>query len=171
MIHSRLSHTILIRALLSSPSPFTAGPRLTDVPTGDPATQAVASLRGYAYQLYASGLAWLDLKPGEELYLEVAKDYAIAAEGALRAVEVKDTAASSITINSKDVRETLESFVDLVERNPGRRIHLHFLSTSAVSEERERADRANGEPTLHYWRRAAGGADLRPLRAVLSRVG
>jgi hypothetical protein len=42
------------------PTPFSAGPRLSGPPLGDPATQAVASLRGYAYQLYASGLAWLD---------------------------------------------------------------------------------------------------------------
>ena len=41
---------------LDSASPFSAGPRLTDAPNGDPSTQAIASLRGYAYQLYASGL-------------------------------------------------------------------------------------------------------------------
>jgi len=42
--------------------PFTQGPRLSDAPVGDPSAQAIASLRGYAYQLYASGLAWLDLQ-------------------------------------------------------------------------------------------------------------
>ena len=53
--------------------PFNQGPRLPDAPSGDPAAHAIASLRGYAYQLYASALAWLDLKPGEELHLEVAQ--------------------------------------------------------------------------------------------------
>ncbi len=151
-------------------SPFTAGPRLGDSPRGDPAAQAVASLRGYAYQLYVSGLAWLDLKAGQELYLEVAKDYAVAAGDALRAVEVKDTAASNVTINSDDVRETLDSFVDLVERNPERKIHLRFLSTSQIGRERQTGDRASGQATLDYWRRAASGADVAPLRKVLDRA-
>ena len=34
-------------------------------------------------------------------------------------VQVKDTTAK-VTINSEDVRDTLDGFVDLVERNPGR---------------------------------------------------
>ena len=89
------------------------------MPVGDPSAQAIASLRGYAYQLYASGLAWLDLHPGQELFLEVAQDYAVATEEALRGVQVKDTTAK-VTINSEDVRDTLDGFVDLVERNPGR---------------------------------------------------
>jgi hypothetical protein len=140
-----------------------------DAPKGDPAAQAVASLHGYAYQLYASGLAWLDLKPQEILYLEVAKDYAVAAGNALDAVEVKNTSAS-VTINSEDVRETLDGFVDLAERNPGRAVHLRFLSTSAIGREKAKEDRAAGEPTLNYWRRAAAGADVEPLRAVLKKA-
>ena len=73
------------------PNPYGAGPRLSDQPLGDPSREAVASLRGYAYQLYASALAWLDLGIEEELHLEVAEDYAIAASDALKAVQVKDT--------------------------------------------------------------------------------
>ncbi len=149
--------------------PFTSGPRLSGAPSGDPATQAIASLRGYAYQLYSSGLAWLDLRPGQELYLEVAQDYAVATTDALRAVQVKDTAAN-VTINSEDIRETLDAFVDLVERNPEREIHLHFLSTCSVGREQKLEHRAHGEPTLNYWRRAAAGADIRPLREVLAKV-
>ena len=149
--------------------PFTSGPRLSSAPSGDPATQAIASLRGYAYQLYASGLAWLDLRPGQELYLEVAQDYAVATEDALRAVQVKDTAAN-VTINSEGIRDALDAFVDLVERNPEREVHLHFLSTCSVGQEQRREHRANGEPTLTYWRRAAAGADIQPLREVLAKI-
>jgi hypothetical protein len=151
-------------------SPFSAGPRLADAPRGDPRTEAIASLRGYAYQLYASALAWLDLRPGHELYLEVAKDYAVAAADALNAVEVKDTGSSSVTINSKDIRDTLDAFVDLVERNPTRDVHLRFLSTSPIGQERKHAHRVAGKPALLYWRQAAAGADLPPLRDVLSRA-
>ncbi|HEU0150919.1 MAG TPA: hypothetical protein VFR21_29100, partial [Bradyrhizobium sp.] len=149
--------------------PYSTGPRLTDEPRGDPAAQAIASLRGYAYQLYATALAWLDLRAGQELYLEVAKDYATVAENALNAVEVKDTQAS-ITINQQDVRDTFDSFVDLVERNPNREVSLQFLSTSSIGRERSTAHRVDSEGALNYWRRAAAGADVVPLREVLSQL-
>lgn len=154
---------------MASRSPFNAGPRLTDVPSGDPATQAIASLRGYAYQLYSSSLAWLALGPGQELYLEVAKDYAVAAQGALEAYEVKNT-GKKVSINSESIRETLDSFIDLVERNPARQVHLSFLSTSHIAKERSKEHRPEGEAALHYWRRSAAGADVTPLRHVLSRI-
>ena len=48
-------------------SSFNAGPRLLEGPSGDPTTQAVAALRGYAYQLYVSGIAWLGLKEDQDL--------------------------------------------------------------------------------------------------------
>jgi hypothetical protein len=150
---------------------FTAGPRLTSPPDGDPSRQAIASLRGYAYQIYASALAWLALGDTEELYLEVAEDYAVAVEGALRAVQVKDTAESgSLTINSESVRNTLDGFVDLVERNREREITLQFLSTSPIGRERKIEDRIEGEGALLYWRKAAAGADVAPLRAILEGI-
>lgn len=52
---------------------FGSGPRF-DEPRGDTARQAVDALRGYAYQLYVTGLAWLGLGDGERLYLEVAEN-------------------------------------------------------------------------------------------------
>lgn len=150
--------------------PFTAGPRLSDIPGGDPATQAVASLRGYAYQLYVSALAWIDLRPDQLLYLEVAKDYAVAAADALRAVEVKDTPSTTVTVNAQDVLDTIDHFVDLIARNSGKPINLRFLCTAPISIERKKVDRAGGVPTLEYWRRAASGADAAPLRKVLKRA-
>ena len=147
---------------------FSAGPRLAGEPIGDPKRQAVASLRGYAYQLYASALAWISLRHDQQLYLEVAEDYAIVANGALQGVQVKDTAASStITINSDGAREAVDGFVDLVERNPDVQITLRFLSTAAIGREHRVEDRANGEAVLGYWRDAAGGADVGPVRAAL----
>jgi hypothetical protein len=138
-------------------------------PAGDPRTQAIDSLRGYVYQLYTSALAWLSLAEDEVLYLEVAKDYAVAALDALNAVEVKNTQAN-VTINSEDVRETLDQFVDLVERNPGHKVRLRFLTTSHIGTEQSVEHRAASEPTLSYWAKAASGADVAPLRDVLLRV-
>src|SRR4051794_9451419 len=140
-------------------SVFTAGPPLGGSPRGDPKRQALASLRGYAYQLYASAMAWLDLPQRQELYLEGAEDYWTLAGDALNGVQVKDTERSgSVTINSQGVRQALDAFVDLVGRNPERSVSLRFLCTSPIGRERDTADQIAGEGVLHYWRQAAAGA-------------
>lgn len=143
---------------------FDAGERLGD-PAGDPSREAIASLRGYTYQLYASALAWLRLGEGETLHLEVAEDYAVAAADALQGVQVRDTPAATITIRS--VADTIDIFVDLVARNADRRVALRYLTTSQIGLERAQVDRVENGPTLAYWRRAAQGAPIAPLRAIL----
>lgn len=146
---------------------FTAGESLSAI-DGDPSRQAVASLRGYAYQLYASSIAWVALQSGEELLLEVAEDYATLVGNVLKGVQVKDTArSSSLTINNEDVQLALEGFVDLVERNPTCEVHLRYLTTSDIGVERDKSDRAAGEAVLGYWRKAAAMADISPLRSAL----
>lgn len=84
-------------------------------PSGDPAREAIASLRGYVYQILQSALAWTKLKSDEFLYLEVAEDFAVAATNALTAVQVKET-ASPVTINSGDVVASINSFIELQEK-------------------------------------------------------
>ncbi|WP_137102335.1 tetratricopeptide repeat protein [Azospirillum argentinense] len=146
---------------------FGSGPRF-DAPKGDATRQAVAALRGYGYQLYASGLAWLGLADGEILYLEVAEDYAVASRDALAGAQVKDTAASGkITLQSADVRSAIDAYVDLVSRNPKRVVSFHYLTTAEIGLERRKDQRIADESALLYWRRAAAGADVAPLRALL----
>ena len=150
---------------------FGAGARLGDHPSTDPSRQAVASLRGYAYQLYASGIAWVKLRRDEHLYLEVAEDYAILAQSSINAVQVKDTKASGVvTLNSKDVRQTIDAFVDLVSRNPSRQVTVRFLSTAEIGVERSIEDRVEGIGGLTYWRQAANSSDVEPLRLILERL-
>lgn len=141
---------------------YGSGPRL-DEPQGDATRQAVASLRGYAYQLYVSALAWLGVDDGEALYLEVAEDYAIAASGALEGVQVKDT-IGSVTLRSEGVRTAIDAYVDLVSRNPNRRVSLRYLTTSQIGLEQRKDHQIEDGPALLYWRRAATGADIKPLR-------
>lgn len=149
---------------------FSSGPRLLE-PSGDPKRQAVDSLRGYAYQLYVSALAWMRLQEHERLYLEVAEDYAIAGRDALEGVQVKDTSGSGhLTINSEDVRQALASFVDLVERNPRVQVSLRYLSTAEIGQERAIEDRVDGQGVLEYWRRAAASAEVGPLRVAILRA-
>lgn len=146
---------------------FGPGPRLDD-PVGDSARQAVASLRGYAYQLYASGLAWLALPDGATLHLEVAEDYAVATREAMTGTQVRDTEASGgLTLQSEWVRDAIESYVDLVTRNPSREVSFHYLTTSPIGLERRTSQRIGNRPALEYWRRAAAGAELAPLRKLI----
>ena len=146
-------------------NPGTAG---DIVPEGDSARQAVNSLRGYAYQVLATALAWLDIDENSRLYLEVAEDYATVAEQALKAVQVKDTGGStSITLNSKSVRDAIAAFIDLVGRNPNLAVYLRFLTTSEIGREQAIADRPAGVAGLEYWRKVAAKDDPSPLRAIL----
>ncbi len=147
---------------------FSTGTNADIAPKGDPKRQAVDSLRGYAYQVIAAALAWLDIGENGRLFLEVAEDYAILAEQALKAVQVKDTKGSgSITLNSENIRDAIVAFVDLVGRNPGIQIDFRYFTTSEIGTEKTIADRFGGIAGLEYWRKVAIGADPTPLRAIL----
>ena len=138
------------------------------VPQGDEARQAVAALRGYAYQLVATALAWVDIDDGASLYLEVAEDYAVRCGGAFQAVQIKDTTKSSkVTLISKGVRDAIAAFVHLVEHNPDVQVYLRFFTTSEIGMEQALKDRPAGMAGLEYWRKAARRADPKPLRAVI----
>ncbi|MEW6437414.1 MAG: hypothetical protein AB1508_09660 [Pseudomonadota bacterium] len=153
---------------MSSSQPFNAGLDVDLVPEADAARQAVSSLRGYVYQVLAAALAWLDIADNGRIFLEVAEDYAIIANGALTAVQVKDTEASgTVTLNSASVRDAVAAFVDLVTRNPELQIEFRYFTSSAIGLEHAVVDRPAGIPGLEYWRKAASGGDLSALRALL----
>ena len=137
-------------------------------PVGDTAREAIDSLRGYVYQIYQSALAWTELKEGEFLFLEVAEDYAVAAQNALKAVQVKET-AGSVTINSVDIVASIDSFVELRERNLDMNVTLRHLTTSTIGKEKNVDDRVDGLPTLDAWRKLAKAGDLTDLRRVLAK--
>ena len=147
---------------------FNAGTTRGTLPKGDVARQAVDSLRGYAYQALAAALAWLDVDERSHLYLEVAEDYAIIADQALSAVQVKDTERSgSVTLNSESVRNAVTAFVDLVNRNPKIQVELRFFTTSKIGTEKKFAERSAGVAGLEYWRKVAIGANPLPIRKIL----
>ncbi|MCJ2012430.1 hypothetical protein [Methylobacterium sp. J-076] len=153
---------------MNSRSHFTTGNAENAAPEGDAARQAVASLKGYAYQILASALAWVDTGQNEHVYLEVAEDYARVTRDHLSAVQVKDTAASgSITLNNNNVHDAITSFVDLVARNQNATVSLRYLTTSEIGTEKALDDRPGGIAGLEYWRKAAMGADVTPLRTIL----
>ncbi len=148
---------------------ITPGPKNETAPQGNVEREAIDALRGYAYQIAVTALAWLELSPAERLYIEVAEDYAICADDAVKAVQVKDTEQSGkITLNSTNVKETLKNFIDLVEKNPGQKVTLHFLTTSEVGIERSKINRPAGEAGLLHWRKVAASGDVVHLRRILT---
>jgi len=154
----------------NSAGPFTPGASAIDTPPiGDVERQAVASLRGYAYQVAAAALAWLDVDENGRIYLEVAEDYAIVAQQSLDATQVKDTAGSgSVTLNTEAVRDAVDAFVRLTANNNERRVQLRYLTTAPVGTELKTSERPGGVAGLTYWRQAAASADVGPLRALLA---
>ena len=137
-------------------------------PLGDPSREAINSLRGYVYQMYQSALAWTELEDDEFLYLEVAEDFALVAKEGLEAVQVKVT-AGQVTINSKEIIATIDSFVELQEKNPSLKVTLRHLTTSTIGKEKKLKHRVGGEPTLLAWRNLAKAGDLSDLRRVLDK--
>lgn len=153
----------------SSAGPFTPGTSIDTPPIGDAERQAVASLRGYAYQVAAAALAWLDLDSSGRVYMEVAEDYAIVAQQSLDAVQVKDTAESgSVTLNTEAIRDAVNAFVNIAVSNKDRDVQLRYLTTSPIGTEHKISDRPAGVAGLLYWRQAAARADVGPLRAILT---
>ena len=141
---------------------------LGKTPLGDPSREAIDSLRGYVYQIYQSALAWVELEDDELLYLEVAEDFVIVAEKALEAVQVKNT-AKRVTINSADIIATIDSFVELQEKNSSLKVTLRHLATSTIGKESKREHRIGDTPTLLAWRKLAKAGDLSDLRQVLDK--
>ncbi|MEJ1376498.1 MAG: hypothetical protein RPU32_00755 [Candidatus Sedimenticola sp. (ex Thyasira tokunagai)] len=141
-------------------------PEGTRTPSGDPAREAIDSLRGYLYQIYQSALAWTEIKEGESLFLEVAEDFAVAATNALEAIQVKET-AGRVTVNSDDIVASIDSFIELQEKNPSLNVSLRHLTTSTIGKEKSPKHRIGETPTLIMWRNLAKTGELSDLRRIL----
>jgi len=139
---------------------------ITPIPKGDKAREAIDALKGYVYQIYQSALAWIELEPEEFLFLEVAEDYAILAADALNAVQVKGT-GHNVTINSRDIVASIDSFVYLRLENPKLKVRLRHLTTSMIGREKSAEHRIGDTPTLEAWRMLAMAGDVEPLRIIL----
>ncbi len=140
---------------------------MTVDPQGDVGREAIDSLGGYAYQIYRSALAWLDLSESEFLYVEVAEDFAVAAKDALMAVQVKET-KNNVTINSNDIVTTIDGFVTLMEKNPSLEVRIVHLTTSVITKEQSRSSRIGQTPLLESWKALSRAGDVAPLQEILA---
>lgn len=138
----------------------------------DAKRQAIASLRGYAYQLHQSLAAWIALPDDATLHLEISEDYAEIArdpatlDAVLTATQVKDTRESgSVTLNSADVKDAVRNYWALRDANPGRGVRLAFLTTSPIGQ--ERANPLHDGAGLNLWHRAARSGSVEAIRQAL----
>lgn len=138
-----------------------------NIPDQQRARQAVASLGGYAHQLFTTLLAWMRIASDETLLVEVAEDFAILTDEALTMTQVKrETAATSLTLRREDARKAIISLWQFGKANPGRDVRLHFLTTAPAGKERD-VTFPGGVGGIAYWTSAAVGQDIAPLRNFL----
>jgi hypothetical protein len=134
---------------------------------GDAARQALASLRGYAYQLYASAPAWIALTPDETLHLEVAEDYAVSARERLNAAQIKDAPASGkLTLRHPDVIAAIDSYVEQAELARAMRLIILTRNGAKFSGTVEQSDRAAWLSWFELLRRVAEDQDDDPLEHI-----
>ena len=137
-------------------------------PIADQGGQAVNALRGYAYQIWVTALAWVRLLPSQRIYLEVAQDFDLIANRSLRATQIKQSVTSSkVTLNRPEVRNAIISFIDLQESNPDYDVSLRFFTTMPIGRERDAAKCFGQAAGLEYWRKAGISEDVVPIREYL----
>ncbi len=117
----------------------------------DPGREAVASMRGYSYQILRSIETWLDLSDGEELYLEGAEDLDRAGQLEVITEQVKDTKGSgTLTLRNGNAIAAISNFWQHCKRNPGSTIKFRYLTTSEVGTERG-MDLSLSRPGVEAW--------------------
>lgn len=136
------------------PDPFTSHRELA----GDPARQAVASIRGIVYQIWWSIDAWLQLSsPDEVIFLEGAEDLDRIASGGAIAGQVKHE-AENLSLNNRRSHEALENFWTLSLRESTRRVDFHYITTASAALERDA--QFGGVAGLEAWRIAQTSLEM-----------
>ncbi|MBI4524879.1 MAG: DUF4297 domain-containing protein [Deltaproteobacteria bacterium] len=120
----------------------------------DPARQATATIRGYAYQCYQTIRAWLQCGPDEELRCEFAEDFDLVRrdlDGRVTEAELNQVKheKKNVTLNSDSVSELINNFFRHKTRNPGLKLKVRLCTI---------ADR--GRETQANWPHASCGMDL-----------
>jgi tetratricopeptide (TPR) repeat protein len=118
---------------------------------GDPKRQAVSSIRGIEYQKWQSFLAWINLGPDEEIYLECAEDFdRVLKNGNAEAVQVKDIRAS-LTLNSPEIVNCINNYWTTKNENPTRKIKLTLLTTATIAQE-QGSPFGPGKMGINVWK-------------------
>ena len=141
---------------------------LLTTPKADQSRQAVNALRGYAYQIWVTALAWIRIQPSQRIYLEVAEDYAEVVNQSLKATQVKQSSSSErVTLNHPDVKKAIVSFIDLQRENPDYDVSLRFYTTMDIGLEKDKSRPYGTEKGLEYWDKAGVSENVAPIREYL----
>jgi hypothetical protein len=141
-------------SLSDLPDPFSSPRELA----GDPARQAVASIRGFVYQIWWSIDAWLRLNsPDEVIFLEGAEDLDRVASGAATAEQIKHE-VESLSLNNRRAHKALENFWALSLRESSRRVDFHYITTASAALERDAE--LGGAGGLEAWRVAQTNLEI-----------
>jgi len=133
----------------------------------DPVRQATDMLRGVAYQLSQSVLAWLTIGPDEVLFLEGAEDFDVVGPTEARAVQVFDT-TRRITLRTPKVLAAISNFWKLSVASSPSKVKFHFLSRAQATVE-EGQPFGSGIAGLDLWRqRRPDDSQVRLLSQFLS---
>ena len=125
---------------------------------GDPARQAVASIRGIVYQIWWSIDAWLRLSsPDEVIYLEGAEDLDRVASNRATAGQVKHE-AESLSLNNQRSHEALKNFWKLSLRESTRLVDFHYITTASAALEKDA--QFGGVVGLEAWRVAQTNPEM-----------
>ena len=137
----------------------------------DSRRQATDSIRGYAYQMYLSIYAWINLKDNQTIVLEGAEDFDIYDDEEVETVQVKDTFKSgNLTLRSESIVDAIRHFWECQNENKEYDIYFRYLTTSNRGYEKghQFPDKLKG---LDYWDQCNGGiGDVKVLAGFLSTV-
>jgi hypothetical protein len=149
--------------------------QLAEYPKRDESNKRQADhvLAAFRYQLLHSLDAWVNLRQGEVLWLEIEEDYSVAGPSGTTDVQVKRSAPAAgptpRSLHSADVRDVLDRFWSRSGGGLDDRSRLVFIANSGAAQERDLTFPGN-EPGLVYWSRAAQASDTSSMRAALSAV-
>ncbi len=136
-------------------------------------------IRGFAYQIDATILRWLNLGPAETLELERGEDIdrlvPAAAEGRARILEQVKHLEASVTLRTPAAVKAIVDFIDHRDANPSVDLRFQFTSCAAAGVERSQQKRG-GSGGIAIWERLrrldpcdalARTTDINTIRAIL----
>lgn len=133
----------------------------------DPQRQAHSTIAAFAYQLWCSVDAWLNLKDNELLFLEGAEDFDVISREGATTTQIKST-CRSLTLRSADIVEAITNFWKLKSRVGEKPLKFGFIFCGSPGSE---AGNPFGKKVsgLKLWTNAAnGGTEVRQIARFLA---
>src|SRR6266536_3220972 len=125
---------------------------------GDPMRQADATLLAFHFQLWHTVLAWLQLGPGDRLWIEQAEDFDVTSADTATAVQVSHS-LRRVTLRDEKVREAIFNCWRLQQEVGRQSIQFRYLTRGEATVEAGEPFGA-GNSGLKLWSAAASDPDV-----------